>query len=120
MENGELINIVGQSCRPDQEAKLTKWYEEVHIPGLLKFDGIKRVHCCQRVVAGKTQYDTPEENYPQFVNIYEYKSPQAFAEYEKWRLESSPVGKDVNAMWANDPVRRIWRVQYKIVKVLER
>ncbi len=120
MEAGELINIVGQSCRPDQEQKLLRWYEEVHIPGLLQFGGLKRVHCCQRLDAGKTQYDTPQDKYPKFVNIYEYNSPQAFEEYEKWRLESSTVGKDVNAMWAKDPVERIWRVQYKITRVLER
>ena len=43
MEPDSVIHIVGMHCRPDQEEKLNKWYNERHIPDLLKFKGVKRI-----------------------------------------------------------------------------
>ena len=120
MEQGEVVHIVGQSCRPDQEEKLTRWYEEVHIPGLLEFKGLRKAYCCQLLYDGKTHPDFNKQNYPKFLNVYEFDNSQAFEEYERWLAEEATVGHDVRATWNEDPVERIWRVQYKIVKVLER
>lgn len=119
MEQGEVIHMVGQSCRSDQEEKLTRWYEEVHIPQLLEFKGLRRAHTCQLLNEGKQHPDYAERNYPKYLNFYEFDSLQAFEEYEKW-IRSTPIGKDIRATWEKDPVERIWRVQYRIRKVLEK
>lgn len=119
MEHGEVIHIVGQSCRPDQEEKLSRWYEEVHIPQLLEFKGVRRSNICQLLYEERTHPDFVPQKYPKFLNVYEFDSPQAFEEYEKW-MKGTPIGQDVHDTWGKDPVERIWRVQYKITRVLEK
>ena len=43
MADKPVINIVGTRCQPDDDAKFNKWYNEVHIPMLLKCKELKGV-----------------------------------------------------------------------------
>ena len=42
MTASRIVNIVGTDC-PQNEAKLDKWYNEVHVPMLFKYKGMKKV-----------------------------------------------------------------------------
>jgi uncharacterized protein (TIGR02118 family) len=66
MAKSRVINIVATECIPADEAKFNKWYNEVHIPMLMKFKGIKKV----------TRYKVTDESQdkPKFLAIYEYDS----------------------------------------------
>ena len=121
MITNEVINMVGQSCRPDQAADLVKWYEVRHIPDLMKNPGLKRAHRAELLYDGKSTMGYPEQNYPMFLNIYEFDDQQAFEDYTKGlsRPRGMPSGGQVPYS-SNDPVERVWRVQYKIVRVWER
>jgi uncharacterized protein (TIGR02118 family) len=59
-----IVNIVSTECSPENDAKFNRWYNEVHIPMLLKYKGIKRV----------TRYKIMEEKQvrPKYITIYEY------------------------------------------------
>ena len=43
MTNKPILYMVGTECDPDVEDKFNTWYDEIHIPLLLKFKGIKEV-----------------------------------------------------------------------------
>ena len=40
MAKARYLNIVGTECVAKDEAKFNKWYNEVHIPMLLKYKGL--------------------------------------------------------------------------------
>ena len=65
MSASRIINIVATGCPAADEAKFNKWYDEVHIPMLMKFKGIKKV----------TRYKvTGDTKLAQYLAIYEYDS----------------------------------------------
>src|SRR5947207_3272062 len=43
MTSEPLIWIVGIQCRTEDEAKFNTWYDDVHVPMLLKGDCVKKV-----------------------------------------------------------------------------
>ena len=120
MEVDEIINMVGQSCRPDQEEKLKRWYDEEHIPDLMQFQELKRSIRCELVLPGDNQFNYHEINYPKYLNLYEFASQKAFEEYNSPWMKKSRSGQSVTSAWDNDPVEKIWRVQYKVVRVVEK
>jgi uncharacterized protein (TIGR02118 family) len=64
MAKARILNIVATECPPEDDTKFNKWYNEVHIPMLIKYKGIKRV----------TRYKTTEEKgaRPKYLAIYEF------------------------------------------------
>ncbi|MFA5308859.1 MAG: EthD family reductase [Dehalococcoidales bacterium] len=64
MSKARIVNLVVTECDPAREAEFNKWYNEVHVPMLLKFKGIKKV----------TRYKMIEEKSqkPQYLAVYEY------------------------------------------------
>ena len=43
MNEKKVINVVAIDCKPEVEEKFVHWYDEVHIPILLKFKGLLSV-----------------------------------------------------------------------------
>jgi len=65
MSKARIINIVATECKPENDAQFNKWYDEVHIPMLMKYKGIKKV----------TRYKVIEnEGKPRYLAVYEYDS----------------------------------------------
>jgi antibiotic biosynthesis monooxygenase (ABM) superfamily enzyme len=66
MDNTRIINIVATECSPEKDAAFNSWYNDIHIPMLLKYKGIKKV----------TRYKMIEDNAQKlkYVAIYEYES----------------------------------------------
>ena len=65
MSKARIINIVATDCPPADEAKFNKWYDDVHIPMLMKYKGIKKV--TRYKVAGDTKM-------AKYLAVYEYDS----------------------------------------------
>ena len=107
METRPVINIIGTRCRPEVEEKFNTWYNEIHIPMLLKFKGLREV----------TRYRIlePSEEYPQHLNIYEFDSRQAFEEYET-SPEFTAAVDEMQETWREGGWERKWRVQYEVIK----
>ncbi len=65
MAKARIINIVATECKPEHDTEFNKWYNEVHIPMLLKYKGIKKV----------TRYkEMNNEGKPRYLAVYEYDS----------------------------------------------
>jgi len=68
MAKTRILNIVSTECAPDKDAKFNQWYNEVHIPLLMKYKGIKKV----------TRYkvlQAPQEK-PKYLAVYEYDNKE--------------------------------------------
>ena len=110
METDSVIHIVGVHCRPDQEEKFNKWYNERHIPDSLKFKGVRRV----------TRYKilTPDIKSPKYLTVYEFENQKAFEAFEA-SPERAEAMKDINETWGEDRYELMWRVQYKVLETWE-
>ncbi len=71
MAKERIINIVATECPHALEEKFNKWYNEVHIPMLMKFKGIKKV----------TRYKVMDDDKAKgnYVAVYEYDSKEDLA-----------------------------------------
>ena len=111
METKPVINIVGTRCRPEDEEKFNKWYEEVHVPLLLRFKGLKAV----------TRYKitSEAEEYPKYLAIYKFDSQEAFQAYET-SPELAAAREEMRETWKERGYEIKWRVQYESMKTWER
>ena len=99
-----VIHIVGTRCQAEVEDRFNKWYDEVHIPMLLKFKGLKK--------ATRYKILKPREDYPEYVAIYEFESREAFEDYEK-SPEMSAAIAEMKETWKDGGWEMVWRVQYE-------
>ncbi len=98
-----VINVVGSRCRPEEEAKFNKWYDEVHIPMLMKFKNMLAV------ARFKILKENPD--YPTYLAIYQFLNKESYEAYEK-SPELAKALAETKVSWPNG-LDRMWRVQYE-------
>lgn len=101
METKPVINIVGIQCQPEVEQKFNTWYNQTHIPILLKFRGL--------IEATRYKILKPSEQYPQYLAIYEFNSQQAFEEYRASPELTAALDRQ-QGIWKGEGWVRKWRV----------
>ena len=111
METKPIINVVATQCKPEEERKFNEWYDEIHIPMLLKFKGITEV--TRYKIIGKS----PE--YPKYMAIYEFESQSAFEAYQT-SPELAAAREEMKGTWEGQEFEIRWRVQYEPIKTWER
>jgi len=105
MQEIPVINVVGMRCKPDEEARFNKWYDETHIPMLMKFKNLLAV------ARFKILKEKPD--YPNYIAIYQFVNRESYEAYEK-SLELAEATAERNASWPNG-LDRVWRVQYEFL-----
>ena len=105
MEGKPIINIVATQCAPEDEGKFNKWHDEVHVPMLLKFKGVKEVTRCKII--------NETEGLANYLAMYKFESQEAFEEYEK-SPELAAALEETRETWG-DAFPRKWRAQYEVV-----
>jgi uncharacterized protein (TIGR02118 family) len=86
----KFINIVTTTCKPAEEARFNKWYNEIHIPMIKKYKGVKRV----------ARYKVLNADNLQFIAVYHFDSIKDFE-----AMSASPEFKaaieEMNQSWPN-------------------
>jgi antibiotic biosynthesis monooxygenase (ABM) superfamily enzyme len=110
MTKTRIINIVATECAPENDAKFNKWYDEVHIPMLMKFKGIKKV----------TRYRLIEENAPRpkFIAVYEYDNRKDFDGLTQ-SAEFQAAIAEMNETWKDPKIDIKWAVSGEPIKTWE-
>ena len=119
-----FIHMVGMICPPEKEEKFNQWYNEKHVPALMKFNGVKRAiryRMAAKTPAGETQsaLTVAKESYPKFLAVYEFGDQQSFQRYEK-SPEHAAVREDWLAAKDDLGAEIFWRVQYESIRAWER
>ena len=104
MESGRIVNIVATECQADQEAAFNKWYDEVHVPMLLKFQGMTAV--TRYKLAGGS------EGQARYLAIYEFQDQSAFKAYEA-SPELAAARAEISQTWKVKGFDTKWRAQYQ-------
>lgn len=107
MEDKSVIHIVGTRCKPEQEEKFNRWYEEVHIPMLFKYPGMTEVRRWKLI--------TESNEYPQYLAVYEFANRQAYEDFES-SPERQAALEETNSTWKEGKFEVQWRVQYESLK----
>ena len=107
METGRVINIVATECRSDEESKFNKWYNEIHIPMLLKFKG----------VLGVTRYKLigKDEGQAKYLAVYEFKDARSYEAFQN-SSELAAARDEMNQTWKSSGFNVKWRAQYESIK----
>ena len=68
MKVNSVLLLVGLKCGPEREAEFNEWYPE-HIALMLEVPGC--------TAASRYKITQPNEDYPNYLTIYEFESQQA-------------------------------------------
>ncbi|MCK9273786.1 MAG: EthD family reductase [Syntrophales bacterium] len=102
----EIIHMVAVQCPEEEDERFNKWYDEVHIPMLIKCKTLKEVK----------RYKIVEEieGIANYLTEYRFDSWEDFKTYSE-SPELSEARKEILQSWGDDfPVK--WRAQYRIIK----
>jgi uncharacterized protein (TIGR02118 family) len=106
MPNNQVIHIVGTRCQAQVEEKFNKWYNEVHIPLLKKYKGLKNV--ARYKVAGEPG------NMPVYIAIYTFASQKDLDAFGK-SPEFAAAIEEMNESWPTG-FEIVSRTQYNLLK----
>jgi uncharacterized protein (TIGR02118 family) len=110
MTANRILQIVATECPPENEAKFNKWYNEVHIPLLFKFKGMKKV----------TRYKhLGGEGCPAYLTIYEFDSAEDIEKNTK-SPEFAAAIAEMQTTWKNGGFDLKWAGNYQPIKTWER
>lgn len=109
MPDKPVINIVGTRCLPEDEGKFNQWYNEVHIPMLLKY----------KKLLGVSRYKISGEdtNQPRYIAIYKYANRKDMEDMNK-SPEFSAALQEMQETWGQKIEVRS-RVAYELIKEWE-
>ena len=107
METKPIIHIAATHCHSELEEKFNKWYNEVHIPMSLKFEGLKEV----------TRYKliSKIEGHLPYLSICRFDNIEAFKAYEV-SPERAAASEEMNQTWKYGGFEIEWRLQYELIK----
>jgi uncharacterized protein (TIGR02118 family) len=111
MDSKSTLKIVASECGIDDEDKFNKWYNEVHIPLLLKYRGITRV--------GRYKQLDDNKEHPKYLAFYEFESKEAMDAFED-SPEFATAMKDMDKAGKNSGFEIKWVVAYEPIKTWEK
>jgi hypothetical protein len=106
MARKPVLNIVTTQCQPHEEEKFNKWYNEVHVPMVLKFRRIEQA-ARYKVISEKTAL-------PRYIAIYKFPSQQDFEAFEEGP-ELAAALKEMVETWGKR-IDTISRVQCELIQ----
>jgi hypothetical protein len=114
MSSQPLIWMVGIQCRAEDEAKFNTWYNDIHVPMLLKGNCVKKA----------TRFKLSDVNYPvgattqaspNYLTVYEFETP---AQFDAWMAGAArnEAGDDKVKTWSENPYEVRWASRYDLIK----
>ena len=106
MAKTRIINIVATEIPKENDAKFNKWYNEVHIPMLMKYKGIKKV----------TRYKMIEDKAkkPKYLAVYEFDTKEDLDALMK-SPEFKAAIEEMQGTWKGDNFLK-WAAAYEPIK----
>jgi hypothetical protein len=103
----QAINFVFVDCQPEIENKYNEWYNNVHIPMIMKYDGILRT----------TRYKllTGPQGQARYFTVYEFKDQKAMDSFPK-SPEYMAVDKELHETWKGPEFNIKLAAQYEVIK----
>lgn len=110
MTSNPVIWTVGLQCLPEDDAAFNAWYDDAHVPMLLKGGLVAKVTRYQ--LASQTYDVAPSAmTCPTYQTIYEFDDEASF---ESWMRgdDRAAAGEDKAKTWSGRPYDVIWAARY--------
>lgn len=113
MYNQTVIWTVGIQCKAEDEVKFNIWYDDIHVPMLLKGD------CVQKV----TRFKLADETYhvgtttqvcPNYLTIYEFENQEKFESWMNGQARTE-AGDDKTKTWGENVYEVKWATRYNLI-----
>jgi len=109
MSKARVVNIVCTECKPEDAEQFNKWYNEVHIPMLMKYKGIKKV----------TRYTSIQnEGKPRYLAIYEFDKKADMDNMQSTQAFKDAI-EEMNETWKGNMPDIKWVAAGEPIKVFE-
>jgi hypothetical protein len=107
MKNRSIMHVVGTECPPERQEEFDRWYNETHIPDVLKFKKLRGV------IRMKNLH--PGTEYPVFLTIYQFDNEKDYEEYIQ-SPERAAAGGEWMRVQRELGATRKWSVQYEVTR----
>ena len=103
----QLLNIVATECSPEEEVRFNNWYNDVHVPMLMKYSGI----------TGVTRYRLKGEakGAATYLACYEFNSMEDIEGLQK-SDEFKAAMEEMQQSWPQGGIEIKWAAVYEPLK----
>jgi hypothetical protein len=105
------ILIVASECDAAVEDDYNAWYDEVHLPMFMGYDGLKKASRCR--LAGEAP------GCARYLAFYEFATAEALAGFSNSEAYAAAV-RDFDEKWKNGGFHGKWAASYEVLTSLER
>ena len=113
MNKKTVIWTVGIQCNAEDEVKFNTWYDDIHVPMLLKGESVKKV--TRFKLADETYHvGTTTQACPNYLTIYEFESQEKFNEWINGQARAE-AGDDKDKTWGNKVYELKWATRYNLI-----
>jgi antibiotic biosynthesis monooxygenase (ABM) superfamily enzyme len=106
MKKTKVFYFVGTRCAGGDDAVFNRWYDQVHIPMLLKCNKLTNVVRFKEI--------NPETQTPNYVAMYEFACLEDFKEFQTSPERKAAIA-EMNETWGKE-IEVTSRVQYELIK----
>jgi len=113
-----IINVVGTRPIPEVEEEYNKWYDEVHIPMVLKHPNVISVRRHQIVTKGDLPPHSCHKhnvNYGKYLTIYRFANAESYGNYANSQVRAE-VKEDTQRRWKPAQLSVIMRAPYMVCR----
>lgn len=111
MKEGGVIVLGGTDCAPGQDEQYNRWFNEVHIPMLMKFKGLKAVWRGKLINEANGQ--------PRYVVVYQFDTQEDFEAYQE-SAERKAALVEMEETSKILPSQAKWRLPFEIMKTWQK
>ena len=106
-----VLSIVASDCIPEIETKYNHWYNEVHIPMLMAYEGLKK--------ASRYQLAGESKDQAKYLAFYEFENDNAMADFMT-SPEFTAAAEEMKETWKDGGLDIKWTAQYKPIKIWDK
>ena len=108
-----IINVTGtEPGTRDLEEQFNQWYNETHVPFLLKHSALKRVTRYKRIGG--------DDTLPPYLAFYEFENKEDLSDYLN-SPERTAALENTKDTWKMDKEFKVWGItQYELIKCWEK
>jgi hypothetical protein len=118
--NNSILRIVATKCDPKKEQQFNKWYNEIHLPMVFKFQDIKSATRYRLYHQDSRKGDINLEC-PKYLANYEFASKEAEVAWNQSPEMATAIPDWMDKMKSSEfGIELIWSASYELLKTLGR
>lgn len=111
MAQGRFTTMVATDCNADCEDRFNEWYNNVHIPMMLKYPGLKKA----------TRYKVIGDpvNGARYIGVYEYDSAESMTGINDSDVFKAAI-QEMQESWAEGGMEIKWMANWEPIQTWEK